>query len=120
MTLLRLISPAFRSGLLMIAGSGLLAAPLLLQLGTAAIVTGTITGALAIALGLAGTESEGRGTLPISAQAVYDRGLAIGLLIVAAIFGLADDSAALVVFATAGVGALVVTTITRYSVRPAH
>jgi hypothetical protein len=120
MTVLRLISPAFRAGLLMVAGSGLIAAPLMLQLGTAAIVTGTIIGVLAIALGLAGTEAEGRGTLPVSAQAIFDRGLAVGLLLVAVIFGLADETGAALLFAAAGAGALVVTTITRYSARPAH
>jgi hypothetical protein len=120
MTVLRLISPAFRAGLLTVAGSALIAAPLLLQLGTAAIVTGTITGALAVALGLAGTEAEGRGTLPVSAQAIYDRGLALGLLVVAVIFGIADEPDAALLFAAAGVGALVVTTITRYSASPAH
>jgi hypothetical protein len=119
MTLLRLISPAFRAGLLLAAGSGLMAAPLLLELGTAAIVTGTLIGALTVALGLAGTEAEGRGTLPVSAQAVYDRGLALGLLLVAGIFGLAGETEALLVFAIAGFGALVVTSITRYSARPA-
>lgn len=120
MTLLRLISPAFRAGLLMVAGSGLIAAPVLLQLDVAAIITGTVVGALSIALGLAGTEAEGRGTLPVSAQAVYDRGLGVGLLILAAIFGLADQPEALAVFAVAGVGALVVTSITRYSASPAQ
>jgi hypothetical protein len=118
MTILRLISPAARAGLLITAGIGLIAAPLLLQIDTAAIITGIVVGALAIELGLAGTATEGRGTLPISAQAVYDRGLALGLLLVALIFGLADEMEALLVFALAGVLALVVTTITRYSATP--
>lgn len=102
----------------MLSGSGLIAAPYLFGLGTAAIVTGMALGALAIALGLAGTDSQGRGTLPVSAQAVYDRGLALGLFVVAALFGVADEPGALVVFAGAGAGALVVTTITRYSGTP--
>jgi hypothetical protein len=115
MTVLRLISPAARAAFIIAAGIGLIAVPLLLQTSTAAIVTGIALGALAIELGVAGTETEGRGTLPISAQAVYDRGLALGLLLVAVIFGLADEMEALLVFALAGVLALVVTTITRYS-----
>ncbi len=118
LTVLRLISPAFRAGLLLAAGSGLMAAPLLLEVGTAAIVTGTLIGALTVALGLAGTEAEGRGTLPVSAQAVYDRGLALGLLLVAIIFGFAGETEALLVFAVAGAAALVVTSITRYSAHP--
>ena len=61
--------------------------PALVGAGTAALVTGLVLGALVIELGIAGTATEGRGTLPISAHAVYDRGLALGLFVVAAIFG---------------------------------
>ena len=118
MTLLRLISPAFRAGLLMVAGSGLIAAPVLLQLDVAAIITGTVVGALSIALGLAGTEAEGRGTLPVSAQAVYDRGAALGLLLAAVVFELAGEPGASVVFGIAGAATLAVTSVTRYSSRP--
>ena len=103
----------------MAAGIGLIAGPLLVGAGTAALVTGIVVGALAIELGLAGTASEGRGTLPISAQAVYDRGLALGLFVAAAIFGLAGETAAAPIFAAAGALALVVTSITRYSATPA-
>jgi hypothetical protein len=119
MTIVRLISPSARSGLLMAAGIGLIAGPLLLGAGVAALIAGTVLGALAIELGLAGTASEGRGTLPISAQAVYDRGLALGLFVVAAIFVLAGETDAAPVFAAAGALALIVTSITRYSATPA-
>jgi hypothetical protein len=119
MTIVRLISPAARAGLLMAAGIGLIAAPLLVGAGTAALITGTVLGALAIELGLAGTASEGRGTLPLSAQAAYDRGLALGLFIVAAIFALAGETEAAPIFAAVGAVALVVTSITRYSAKPA-
>jgi hypothetical protein len=119
MTLLRLITPAARSGLLVAAGIGLIVAPALIGAGTAALITGLVLGALAIELGLAGTASEGRGTLPISAQAVYDRALALGLFVVAAIFGLAGETDAAPVFAATGALALLVTSITRYSASPA-
>ncbi len=69
---------------------------------------------------MAGTEAEGRGTLPVSAQAIYDRGLALGLLVVAVVFGIADEPGASLLFAIAGAGALLVTSITRYSAHPAH
>ena len=94
----------------MAAGIGLIAAPLLVGAGTAALITGTV---------LAGTASEGRGTLPLSAQAAYDRGLALGLFIVAAIFAMAGETEAAPIFAAVGAVALVVTSITRYSVKPA-
>jgi hypothetical protein len=119
MTIVRLISPALRSGLLMAAGTGLIAVPFILGLGPAPVMTGIAIGGVMVALALAGTETNGRGTLPISAQAVYDRGLAIGLILVAAIFGLSDEADAALVFAIVGVAALIVTSITRYSATPA-
>jgi hypothetical protein len=115
MTIARLISPALRSGLLMSAGTALIALPTAFGLGAAAIVTGVAIGVLVVALALAGTETGGRGTLPISAQAVYDRGIAVGLLVVGVIFAVAGEPAAGLLFAAAGASALVVTSITRYS-----
>jgi hypothetical protein len=119
MTVSRLISPAFRSGLLTAGCTGLIVAPLFLGLAPAAIVTGMVVGAVAVALALAGTDADSRGSLPLSAKAVYDRGLALGLMVTALIFGLAGELVAALVFAAAGLGALVVTSITRYSARPA-
>ena len=118
MTVSRLISPAFRSGLLTAGGTGLIVAPLFLGLAPAAIVTGMVVGAVAVALALAGTDADSRGTLPLSAQAVYDRGLALGLMVTALIFGLAGELKAALMFVVVGLGALVVTTITRYGARP--
>ena len=119
MTIARLISPATRSGLLTLAGSGLIVAPLALGLGTAALLTGVVVGALVVALALAGTDSSGRGVLPLSVQAGYDRGLAVGLIVAGVAFGLAGESGALALFAAAGILTLVVTSITRYSASPA-
>ena len=56
----------------------------------------------------------------MSAQAIYDRGLALGLLLVAVVFGIADEPGASLLFAVTGIGALLVTSITRYSAHPAH
>jgi hypothetical protein len=113
MTIARLISPALRSGLLMAAGTALIALPTAFGLDAAAIVTGVVIGVLIVALALAGTETGGRGTLPVAAHAVYDRGIALGLLTVAVVFGIAGDGAAGLLFGLAGAGALVVTSITR-------
>jgi hypothetical protein len=118
MTFLRLIPLALRSGVLMAAGAGLIAAPFALGLDAAAMVTAVTIGGLTVALAVAGTDSSGRGTLPVSAQAVYDRGIALGLLLTAILFGTASETEAAIVFGTAGVAALIVTTITRYSARP--
>lgn len=118
MTLVRLISPSLRSAALLAAGFGLLVAPFALGLETSAIVTGTGLGIVMIALAVAGTDTSGRGTLPVSAQAAYDRGLALGLLLVAPIFGLADQTEAMAVFAAVGLVTLIVTGVTRYSASP--
>jgi hypothetical protein len=118
MTVVRLIPLALRSGLLMAAGAGLIAAPFALGLDAAAMVTAVAIGGIMVALAVAGTDSSGRGTLPVSAQAVYDRGIALGLVLTALLFGVADQTEAALVFGIAGVAALIVTTITRYSARP--
>ena len=99
----------------MAAGTALIGVPFAVGLGAAAIVTGLTVGVMIVALALAGTAPAGRGTLPVSAQAVYDRGIAFGLLIVAVVFGISGDLGASLLFATAGVAALIVTSITRYS-----
>ena len=84
------------------AGSALFLLPVALDLGGAAILTGFLVGAIATTLGIAGTATDGRGTLPLSAHAAYDRGLAVGLLVVAIMFGVADQPAALALFGAAG------------------
>jgi hypothetical protein len=118
MTVLRLIPLALRSGLLMLAGAALIAAPFALGLGPAALVTAVGIGGVMVALALAGTDTSGRGTLPVSAHAVYDRGIAVGLLLTALVFAVASEADAALLFGIAGVAALIVTSITRYSARP--
>src|SRR5918998_730125 len=103
------ISHSLRAALLVLAGAALIAVPFLLGLEAAAIVTGVLVGSAAIALGLAGTEPGGRGSLPLSAQAAYDRGLALGLMLAALAFALTGQPAAMALFAGAGLAALVMT-----------
>jgi hypothetical protein len=111
----RAIAHSSRAALLVVAGTTLIAGPFLLGLEAAPLVTGVIVGALAIALGLAGTEPGARGSISLSAQAVYDRGLALGLIASAVLFALFGELEAMALFAAAGVAALVMTSITRYS-----
>ncbi len=103
----------------MVAGIVVLLAPLALAMSTAVAITGTIVGALCIALALAGTEHGGRGTIPVAAQAVYDRGLGVGLILAGLVFGAAGEPAALVLFAAIGAAVLLVTSVTKYSASPA-
>ena len=100
------------------AGSALIAMPVALSLSASAIVTGIATGILTTALGVAGTDSQGRGTLSVGAQAVYDRGLALGLIAASVLFGLAGDRSALALFGALGLAVLTVAAGTRYTVRP--
>jgi hypothetical protein len=115
MTILRLISPALRSALIMAAGLALISVPFMIGLDAAAVATALALGVVMVALALAGTETSGRGTLPVSAHAVYDRGLAVGLMAVAALFALSGELSATLLFAVAGIATLIVTAITRYS-----
>jgi hypothetical protein len=109
------IHHALRAGLLVAAGSALIGVPFVLGLEAAPIVTGVIVGALMIALGLAGTEPGARGSLPLSTQATYDRGLALGLLVSAGLFALFGEVEAMALFAVAGVATAITTSVTRYS-----
>ena len=92
MTLFRLFTPALRSGLLIAIGSILILTPLVGGLSAAAAGFGLVVGVLTIALGLAGTDETGRGTIPILAQAGYDLGLAVGLMTAGIAFGITGQT----------------------------
>jgi hypothetical protein len=106
---------SLRAGLLVVAGSALIGVPFVLGLNAAPLVSGVFVGALTIALGLAGTEPGARGSLPLATQAAYDRGLALGLLVSAVLFGLWGELEATILFALAGFAALITTSVTRYT-----
>jgi hypothetical protein len=115
MTLFRLVSPALRSGLLIAVGAFLMLTPVAVGLSTAAASFGLVVGALTIALGLAGSEDSGRGTVPIRIQATWDLGLALGLVAAGIAFGFAGQPSALALFVTAGVVTGLIATNTSYS-----
>lgn len=115
MTLFRLIPASLRSGLLVLAAPAVMAAPLVLALDNAAIILGFLLGTAMLGLGIAGTANEGRGTLSLTAHAVYDRGLALGLLLCAVLFGAIGQPQASLYFAAVGAGQLLLTATTRYS-----
>jgi hypothetical protein len=110
-----IVHHALRAALLVVAGSALIAVPFLLGLDAAPLVTGVLVGSLTIALGLAGTEPGTRGSLPLSTQAIYDRGLALGLIVSSVLFALFGEFEAMALFALAGIAALIMTSVTRYS-----
>ena len=78
-------------------------------------MTGVVIGSVAVALSLAGTETSGRGTIPLSAQAVYDRALGVGLILAAAASAPRSMPGAMALFGLTGAAALLVTSITSYS-----
>lgn len=115
MTLFRLIPASLRSGLLVLVAPFVMALPLLLALDPAALVLGFLLGTAMLGLGITGTAIEGRGTLPLSQHAIYDRGLALGLLLTAILFSVTGQPQAALYFAAVGAGQLLLTTTTRYS-----
>jgi hypothetical protein len=117
MSVSRLISPALRSGLVVAIGTVLMVAPLVLGLSDSAAATGLVVGVLTMALGLAGTANAGRGTLPVSTQGAYDTGLALGLLLAAAVFGFAGQLDSVAFFGAAGLATLAISATTSYSLR---
>ena len=118
MTRSRLISPGLRAGLLVGVGSALFAGPFAIGLSLAAVVTGVVVGVLAIGLGLAGTAPAGRGTIPISAHAVYDAGLAVGLVLSGAAFAAIGEVGAAIFFFATGLVQLGLSASTRYTAGP--
>ena len=118
MTIARLISVDTRAGLLVAIGTTLLLLPLALGLSAASITTGVVIGAVAIGLGLAGTATYGRGTIPVTAHLAYDQGLALGLILTAVAFLVAAEPLSAAVFAGAGLLQALVGGFTRYSAAP--
>jgi hypothetical protein len=98
-----------------VVGSALIGVPFMLALDAAPLVAGVLVGALTIALGVAGTDPGTRGSLPVSTQAAYDRGLALGLFVSALLFLLFGELEAMVLFALAGLAAVITVSVTRYS-----
>jgi len=96
----------------------LIVAPFALGLSLDATIAAAGIGFMLLGLALSATDTDGRGTLPISAHATYDAAIALVLLAMAVIFGLAGEPLALAVLLVAGVAQLVLNGFTRYS--PSH
>lgn len=111
----RLISLPLHSAIELGLGTAVMAAPFVLGFGPAGLVTAVLIGAVVVGLALAGSGDEGRGTIPISAHATYDIGLAIGMIGAGLALGIAGDGAALGALAVAGLIQVVLSANTRYS-----
>ena len=115
----RRLDIALRSSLLLAVGVALIVLPFPAGLGTAGIILGAAAGALAVSVAVAGTSHAGRGTLPASAHAAFDRFLAVALLAAALGFGVAGERSALVLFGAIGLALVAIAAATRYTVSPA-
>ena len=104
-----------RSALLIALGVAIPVTAALLSLSEAAQVAGLAIAILVVGLGLAGTASSGRGTVPVSQQAGYDLGLALDSRGAAVLFALAGDAPAVALFAGFGVLTLLINLFTRYT-----
>ena len=104
-----------RSALLIAVGVAIPATAVLLSLSEAAQVAGLAIAILVMGLGLAGTASTGRGTVPVTQQSGYDLGLAVGLAGAAVLFALAGDAPAVALFGGFAVLTMLINLLTRYT-----
>ena len=102
----------------LITAVALLAVPFAIGLSIDATITAGAIGMVLFGLAISATDSEGRGTLPISAHATYDAAVALVLVGSAVVFGVAGETPALVLLLSAGVAQLVLNGFTRYA--PSH
>lgn len=93
----------------------LMAVPLAIGLPLDAVITAGVAGVILFGLAVSATETEGRGTLPLSAHATYDSAIALVLIGAALVFGVAGEKGALAFLFAAGIAQLVLNSVTRYT-----
>jgi len=104
-----------RSALLIAIGVAIPATAALLSLSDAALVAGFAIAVVVVGLGLAGTASSGRGTIPVTQQAGYDLGLAAGLAGAAVRFACNGDAPAVALFGGFAALTMLINLFTRYT-----
>ena len=109
------VSYPLHAALELITATALLAVPFAIGLSADATITAFIVGVVLFGLAVSATDTEGRGTLPISAHATYDAAVALVLVGAAIFFGLAGEVPALVFLLAAGLVQLTLNGFTRYS-----
>jgi hypothetical protein len=106
---------SLHAALELVTATALIAVPFTIGLSLNATITATVVGIVLFGLAVSATASEGRGTLPISAHAAYDAGVALVLIGAAIVFGVMGEVPALVFLLAAGVAQLTLNGFTRYS-----
>ena len=109
------VSFSLHAALELVTATALIAVPFAIGLSIDATITAAVVGIVLFGLAVSATDTQGRGTLPISAHAAYDAGVALVLIGAAIVFGLAGEVPALVFLLTAGIAQLVLNGLTRYS-----
>jgi hypothetical protein len=99
----------------LITASALIGVPFVIGLSIDATITAVVIGAILFGLAISATDTEGRGTLPISAHATYDAAIALVLIGSAIAFGASGEQAALAFLLSAGAAQLLLNSLTRYS-----
>ena len=112
------VSYALHAALELITAVALIATPFAIGLSVNATITAAAIGILLFGLAVSATDSDGRGTLPISAHATYDAAIALVLVGAAVVFGLLGEVPALALLLAAGVAQLTLNGFTRYA--PSH
>jgi len=109
------VSYALHAALELVTATALIAVPFAIGLSLDATITAGVIGLILFGLAVSATDSEGRGTLPISAHATYDAAVALVLVGAAIVFGIAGEVPALVFLLLAGIAQLILNGFTRYS-----
>ncbi len=99
----------------LITATALIGVPFAIGLSLDATITAVAVGIILFGLAVSATDSEGRGTLPISAHATYDAAVAFVLVGAAVVFGLAGEVPALAFLLAAGIAQLILNGLTRYT-----
>jgi hypothetical protein len=93
----------------------LIGVPFAIGLSVDATITAGVIGVVLFGLAVSATDTDGRGTIPISAHAAYDSAVGFVLVGAALAFGLAGEAGALALLLVAGTAQLVLNSVTRYS-----
>ena len=112
------VSYPLHAALELVTATALIGVPFAIGLSLDATITAGALGIILFGLAVSATDSEGRGTLPISAHATYDAAVALVLVGAAIVFGIAGEVPALAFLLTAGIAQLTLNGFTRYS--PTH
>ncbi len=106
---------SLHAALELVTAIALILVPFAIGLSLNATITAAVVGLVLFGLAVSGTATEGRGTLPLSAHAAYDAGVALVLIGAAIVFGVIGEAPALAFLLAAGVAQLTLNGFTRYS-----